>query len=371
MKRIQPQHRAAAIILAAAALIAALFGVAGFDPSSLHVFSQPPIKVTVTPVSTITKDVQLVLPGAVEDRKAAIISAQISGRVSEVYVTEGQLVQAGQPLVSIEGMITADTGPGMQIGDTARLAQTTYDNSLQEYSRFQKLYTQGAIARRQLEASAARLQAAQEALSAAQASRQPVATGKDRQPGRVNLLALAGGTVTGLSAASGKTVQAGEQLLVLQNEGEVRIVVHLEQKDLNLVQSGTPVEITSAQTPWQGLAGHVEGIYPEIATDHSSFRTHIQVDNADSSLRPGMVVSVRLNTDQTATVRAVPATAIIEEQGVSYLYLAVGGRAVRQQVSTGPAIEDFIEITSELPPTALVITSAGSGLKDGAAIAIK
>lgn len=370
MKNIKPQYRTAAAILAGAVLAAALFGVARFGPFQLRVASQPTGAVTAAPVSIIDKDVQVTLPGTVEDRKASVIAAQISGRVSEVYVSEGQQVQAGQPLASIDGMIPAGGELTKYGEDGLRLAQSSYDNSQQEYSRYQKLYAQGAIARRQLEASAARLQAAQEALSAAQGNRQTVSTDKGGQPGRVNLAAPAGGTVTGLTAVTGLAVQTGQQLMVLQNQGEVRVVVHLEQKDLYLVRPGTPAEIIPTQSPGQGLAGRVESIYPEVAASRPTFRTLIQIDSASDFLKPGMAVNVRLITDQEATVRAVPATAVLQEQGVSYLYLAVDGKAVRQQVTTGPAFDDFIEITSELPDGALVITSAG-GLKDGAAVTVK
>ncbi|MDR3565375.1 MAG: efflux RND transporter periplasmic adaptor subunit [Negativicutes bacterium] len=365
------RYRVIAILLAISIISTALFGFSHFGLFSLPIFSRQPFTVTVTSVRMMNKDVELLLPGTVEDRNAAIISAQISGHVSEVLVTEGQIVQAGQPLVSIDGVIPAEAGPTRQNEDMKRLAQSNYDNSQQEYNRYQKLYTQGAVARRQLDAAAARLQAAQDALSAAQTSRQPILTGQPQQSGRVSLVAPAGGTVTGLSAVSGKAVQAGQQLLVLQNGGEVRVVIYLQQKDLSLVRAGTLADITSVQAPGQGFAGRVEGIYPEIAPDRSSFRTHIQIDNADGFFKTGMAVRVRLNTDQAVTVRVVPATAITQEQGANFVYLAVDGKAVRQPVTIGAAIDDFIEITSDLPAEAQVITSGVNNLKDGTAVSIK
>ncbi len=374
MNRSQLQTRIIPAILITALLAAVLWGVArsGRVPAAQTV-PRAPVSVTVLPVSVINKAEEIVLPGSVQSREAAVISAPIAGRVSAVNVTEGQTVKAGQALVHIEGVVSAASeptaaAPAQNEADN-RQAQANYDKLVQEYDRYQKLYQIGAIARRQLEDTAARLQAAKAALAGAPDPGSGSSTAL-RQPGFADLIAPSDGKVTGLSVAVDKTVQAGQQLLVLDNGGDMRIVVHLAQKDLYLVHAGSPAEIVvsgSTQVP----TGQVEAIYPEVGSTSNLFLTYIRADNLSGLLQSDTTVSVHLKTGQTVTAPAVPVTAVFKDQGGTYLYLAVNGQAVRQQVALGVISGDQVEITSSLPEQALVITSGVSSLSDGDAVTLQ
>lgn len=374
MNRSQLQTRIIPAILIAALLAAVLWGSvrSGHLPASRTV-PRSPVSVTAAPVSVINKAEEIVLPGSVQSREATVISAPISGRVSEVNVTEGQTAKAGQALVHIEGVVAADdeTAAAAAAQNEAgnRQAQANYDKLVQEYDRYQKLYQIGAIARRQLEDTAARLQAAKTALAGIPDPGSGSST-SPRQPGFATLIAPSEGKVTGLSAAVDKTVQAGQQLLVLDNGGDMRIVVHLAQKDLYLVHAGSPAEIAVSGST-QISTGQVEAIYPEIGSTNNLFLTHIRADNLSGLLQPDATVNVHLKTGQTVTAPAVPITAVLKDQDGTYLYLAVNGQAIRQQVAVGVASGDQVEITSPLPEQALVITSSVSSLRDGDAIILQ
>jgi membrane fusion protein (multidrug efflux system) len=374
LNRSQLQTRIIPAILIAALLAAVLWGSvrSGHLPASRTV-PRSPVSVTAAPVSVINKAEEIVLPGSVQSREATVISAPISGRVSEVNVTEGQTAKAGQALVHIEGVVAAadETAAAAAAQNEAgnRQAQANYDKLVQEYDRYQKLYQIGAIARRQLEDTAARLQAAKTALAGIPDPGSGSST-SPRQPGFATLIAPSEGKVTGLSAAVDKTVQAGQQLLVLDNGGDMRIVVHLAQKDLYLVHAGSPAEIAVSGST-QISTGQVEAIYPEIGSTNNLFLTHIRADNLSGLLQPDATVNVHLKTGQTVTAPAVPITAVLKDQDGTYLYLAVNGQAIRQQVAVGVASGDQVEITSPLPEQALVITSGVSSLRDGDAIILQ
>lgn len=369
-------------ILITVVLIAGLLGVRYFGLSSFgHVVPQQgPATVTTAPVSIINKEAALILPGTVQSRQAVIISAEISGHLSEVNVIEGQQVQAGQLLAHIEGSAAsagietaANPIPASQNEGSRQQAQANYDNIAKEYDRYQKLYQVGGIARRQFEDVSARLQAALEALSSIQDTQDTTSStssSSTRLPGSANLTAPISGKVTGLAAANGKTVQTGQQLMVLDTGGDVRVVVHLEQKDLYLVSSGTLAEIVVNDSAPQSLTGQVEAIYPVVGTDTPSFLAHIRVNNTNGLLKAELPVQVQLKTGNSVPVRAVPLSAVFQDQELNYLYLAIDGKAVRQQVDVGTTINDFVEITSSLPEQALIITSGINNLKDGDAVAL-
>jgi RND family efflux transporter MFP subunit len=312
------------------------------------------------------KPVQTVLIGFAESPKSVPITADFSGSIDELYVKEGQPVKAGQPLFKIQGFSehyatdsVAASVPMNESSEANPEAQANYDSALKEYNRYQKLYEQGAIARKQVENAAAHLQAAQNGLTnPPQTSETPLtnSTVTAASNSVTTITAPVDGTVSGLTAAASKAVQAGQQLMIL-DAGEVQVVTHLEQNDLALIHSGTPVSI---EVSGQTMSGQVSGIYPDTVTnDVPSFRTHISVtDNTAGLLKAGMSVNVSINTGRSTPVQAVPLVAILhDEQGLNYIYLMDHGNAIRQPITIGEAIGNFMEITSDLPEQATVVTS--------------
>lgn len=366
----------AAILLIVALMLAARYGLLPITPWTQYIVPRTPVNVTAVPIGTMNKPIPIVGAGAIESPTSVPITAEFSGQISEVYVTEGQSIKVGQPLFKLLGSsepstVSEITLPTNQNAGTNPQAQANYDNALKEANRDQQLYEKGAIPRRQAENSAARLQALQASLANQEAVPSPKTrtTTTRSSNGSTTISAPANGIVTGLSATVDKSVQAGQQLMVLDS-GEVQVVIAIEQNDLYLVHLGTPATI---EVSGQALLGQVVSIYPELGINNlPTFRTHIKVTNDTGGLlKIGMSVNVRINTGKSATVLAIPATAIFQDnQGLHYIYLADNGKAVRQQISVGEAMGDLIEITANLPAQAMVITSNANDIGNGDPIMI-
>lgn len=350
----------------------------------LHSHSQgipvhAPVSVTTAAVSKIDKAIEIPAAGSVESRKAAVVGAQIAGRIINVSVTNGQMVTAGQELVTIQGtapVVRSNTTapantPSMQNGEANPEAQANYESIQKKYEQYQKLYQLGAVPRRQVEDLEAQLAAAREALSSPSestvSSPSPVPSGTTAGSQEVvaTITAPVAGKIMEITAANEATVQTGQQLMVVDSGGDVRVVVQLSQEDLYLIHTGTQTKIVLPDAPDQIFTGQVEGIFPEIGAQSQSFRTHIRVDNTNGVLKPGQTVNAAFCMDQTVPVNAVPALSVIKEKETNYIFLAVNGKAVRQEVTTGSHLGDFIEITSDLPDSARVITSHVTDIKDG------
>ncbi|VBB05893.1 rnd efflux pump membrane fusion protein barrel-sandwich domain [Lucifera butyrica] len=337
--------------------------------------SRAPVNVTAVPVGTLNKPIRIERTGSVEASATLPIHSEFSGLVSEVYATEGEAVKAGQPLLKLQGASvssgdneTPAAAADQKTGVVQQL-QNHYNDALKEFDRYQQLYKLGAISRRELENAKTRLQQAQESLNKSQNTISPNAN-KTAFNGSVTVKAPANGIVTGLSVGPGKSVQAGQQLMVLGSGQRVEIVVHLDQNDLYLVHLGTTA---AAEISNQSTMGQVSSIYPEVAgTQIASFLAHIKfTKNPNEMLQPGMPVNVRIDTGQSATVPAVPTISVVRDKnGRSFIYEAVNGIAVRQEVSIGETIGDFTEITSNIPQNTMVITSNVNQIKNGDAVAV-
>jgi len=378
LKTFFQQHRIAIPVVAFlvfSSLLLSAYNILPFARWAKHIAPQMTVRVTAVPLTATNKSVQILRTGTVESPKSAPVHAEFSGLISEVYVTEGQPVKTDQPLVKILRSAGPSSGrerintvpePQAQTITVDPMAQTTYDNALKEYNRFQKLYEQNAIAKRQLENAANRLQAAEDNLTAVQTAT-PVQASANSAPVATNATIISApnpGTVVGLAAAPGKTVSLGQPLMIL-DVGQVQVIIHIEQKDLYFLHPGTPATIEIAN---QSIPGQVANIFPEVGENNlPSFRTYINIpNNIGGLLKAGMSANVHIDTGKSAAVQTVPAAAVLQdEQGVHYLYLADNGKAIRKEVSIGDTIANAIEITSPLPEGSLIITSNINDLHDG------
>ena len=326
---------------------------------------EAPAQVTVVSLGSTNKPIRLLRTGSTAKSSNIPVNTEYSGSLSEIYVTEGQAVKAGQPLFKLEA--SAGEGPSVNTpasGVSAQM-QNQYENALKDFNRYQALYEQGAVSRRQLENANARLKEAEASLD--NGSRKMSAT----LQGTATIVAPIDGIVTGLAVGSGKTVQAGQQLLALGGGQDIEVVVQLSQADLYLAHLGSAVVI---DLPGQTMMGQIASIDLVVEADQiSSFLAHIKLmDKPAAVLTPGMSIGVHIDTGQMAPVFVLPTASIFhDEQGRSFIYAAVHDKAVRQEIAVGEALGEFTEITSPMAQDIMVITSNIDELKNGSAIVIR
>jgi membrane fusion protein (multidrug efflux system) len=250
---------AALAALALAIALAALFR-GHFAPAP----AAPPLPAqeAAVPAAAADKPAGIVRAGSVAKPLALPVTSGYAGRIAELYVGEGQAVKAGQPLFKM-----AATPSGRNSAEAAR----------REYEKLRSLYEKGAIARRQVEAAAARLQAAEQSGGAMPAT----------------VAAPVDGVVAGLSAAPGAEVQAGQQVLAIGGGHNIAVVVPLRQNELSSVPLGGRVAVEAAG---RTVEGRIAAIYPEARGDTvPGFQAHIRLTDApDGLLHEGMPVTVRI-----------------------------------------------------------------------------
>lgn len=365
------------IIVSAALLLLAAVGLGvryhSVIPALQPIIPQTAVTVKVVPVSLINKPIQIVRAGTVAQSAVIVVNTEYTGQLSEIYVTEGQHVKAGQLLCKLEelpaGHKFTSTIPTKQSNGILPQLQDSYDNALKKFNSYQNLYAIGGISRREFESASASLKEAQDRLAGNRNN--SAANGASAVlRGSAVIQAPTDGIVTGLSATQGKAVQAGQQLLNLGSGNDMEVLLRLGQDDLYLLPLGTPVQIEAAG---QFIAGQVSSIYPQVEEQQIAyFLAHIKLaGNSDALLKPGMAVNAHIDSGQSSMISAVGGTAVFQnEQGQAFIYTAVNGTAFAQAVTTGQIIGDFIEITNDLPQETMVIISNIDKIKNGAAITI-
>jgi len=308
---------------------------------------------------------QLKLSGSIEGKTAATISAKLAGRIEQVLVKQGQLVQAGQVLAKLESVELANAVRTAE--QAVAKAQIAYELEVNDYERYKTLYAQHAIAKQSLDSYDAKLRTAQAELASAIASQ----SSAEQQYEYGNITAPVDGVVANVTATVGQVVASGTSLMSVQDISEVYAIVNIEQKDLGKVTIGQKAEVTVDTYENKVFPGILDTINPEAGSANRMFSTKIKIDNAGGLLKTGMFIKTQLSTGAAVQVLTVPQSAVIQKQGLYYTFTAETNKAVRHQIEIGDVIGDTIQIKTGLEPGAKVITSNVNKLKNGDLIRIE
>jgi membrane fusion protein (multidrug efflux system) len=119
--------------------------------------------------------------------------------------------------------------------------------------------------------------------------------------------------------------------------------------------------------------GRVERINPVTEQGSRSITLYISVANRDGLLRGGMFAKGQIVLDKTAPAVVVPASAIRDESGQSYVYTIEDGKIGKRAVKVGVTEpqQGLVEVKSGLESGLQVVSARVTGLKPGAPATMK
>ena len=158
--------------------------------------------------------------------------------------------------------------------------------------------------------------------------------------------APAPGMVIYVKEWNGKKKTAGAQIspwdptvATLPDLGEMESVTYVNEIDVRKVAVGQPVRITLDSDPDKQLTGKVVSVAnvgeQRPNADAKVFEVKITVQEADTTLRPGMTTANAIMTSTVAEALYVPLEAVTNDSSLAFVYKRAGGRTVRQQIETG------------------------------------
>ncbi len=145
---------------------------------------------------------------------------------------------------------------------------------------------------------------------------------------------------------NGKKKTAGAQIspwdptvATLPDLGEMESVTYVNEIDVRKVSVGQPVRITLDSDPDKQLTGKVVSVAnvgeQRPNADAKVFEVKITVQEADTTLRPGMTTANAIMTSSVAEALYVPLEAVTNDSSLAFVYKRAGGRTVKQQIETG------------------------------------
>lgn len=352
-------HRRTAVAIAFGVLLIAGAAVAVFGGHAERAAAAPapaatPVSVAKVLARTVT--VWSDFSGRVEAVDQVDIRPRISGTIDAVHFQEGQLVQKGALLFTIDPRpYRAELARAVAAQAGARAALSLAQTELE---RTRKLLAAHAVAQRELDTRQNAWQEADANLKAADAA---VLTARlDLQYTEVR--APIAGRISRAEITVGNLVEAGSSAPVLTRiESVSPMYVNFEIDEPTYIRyaeggaagnSGVadiPVEMGLSNEAGYPHDGRIRSFDNRVDDGSGTIRVRAVFDNAKGMLTPGMFARVRIGTPRPVAALLVDDKAIGTDQDKKYvMVVGADNKAVYRAVTLGPVVDGLRIIRSGL-----------------------
>ena len=245
-----------------------------------------------------------------ESAQVVQLAAQVSGRILQLLVRQGDPVRQGQVLLVLDqAQLRAEVASLRGQMQTSKL----------NYERFNYLVKQGAASSLQRDEYRQAFIAARETLAARQADlafkvlRAPIA-----------------GRVTDLKVKAGDVIQAGNPITTLIGNSALLARIDVPATVADRVKPGLPVQLLDPISLTPLDAGVVDSVDPGVNVASQSVLVKAGFTKTNANLRNGLRVRTRLIFGSHQAL-AVPFTAVSQLAGQSFVYVVGRLRDLEQR----------------------------------------
>jgi RND family efflux transporter MFP subunit len=361
-------HGAALIILilGLAGTVACSKGANGAEPLA----GRPPVAVSVAAagVADLTESVEVV--GSLAPKFATDVKSEVTGVVTEVYVTEWVPVRRGARLARLDTRETEAGIETLRAGEAqARVAET---RARREYERALQLQQYGLITPQSLDDAKSAVEAAEAATAAARAQIKAA----QARLAKSFITAPMDGVVALRGISVGDRVEnmgGNTPAFRIVDNRLLELTVSVPSAHVAEVRVGQTLEFTTETLPGRAFTGKVSFINPALDEATRSAKVIAEVPNRDGALKGGAFAKGRILLSTRTGVLQVPKEALQNwdlEARTAEVFVAVGGKAEKRAVKTGTANGVAVEVVSGLEPGAQVVTRGAFALRGGDPIQI-
>lgn len=326
-----------------------------FAPGDLAELKREPLGRTI-PVS-----------GTMKPLLQATVRSKVPAEVARVHVQEGQSVAAGAPLVSLD---TADLKArhDAQMAAVAE-AGARLDLARKNQANNKALLEKSFISQNAYDSVASSVQVAEANLKSVESqgaiTRRAVEDAQVRAP--------FGGIVAKRWVNQGDKVSPDMPVAQVVDLSRMELEAQVPVSEIPFVKVGQ--EILFLVDGFQGrrFAGKIERVNPSAELGSRSISVFATLANADFALKGGMFANGTLSTAAGSEVDVIPATAVIQEGGQTFVFVVKDGKVERRSVVLGQKNVErgVVTVKEGLERGVQVITVKAEGLKPGSKAVVK
>ncbi len=323
-------------------------------------------KNSATPVTTteVIRDTVIVTDeamGWIEAKVNPKVAAEVSGRIKEIYLDTGQVVKAGDTMLTIDKKQQELEKEGLQ-SDASRL-EALIKNQKRTVERYRKLLAKKSISQERFDNAEVKLITLREQLDGARSR----LSDNQRRMNKTSVVAPVGGWIEKRLVSKGDFVRPGTPLFSLVTDQFLRIVLPFPENVASRLAVGQEVKLTSPLSHDRVIDAKINQIRPAVNAQSRALEVIIYLENP-GSWRSGGTVNGKVIIDHHKNGLLVPALAVVRRPAGKVVYEIKDGKALQHIVTTGQRQGDLIEILSGLSGEEKVIVDGAGFLTDGAPV---
>jgi HlyD family secretion protein len=308
--------------------------------------------------------VRLSETGLIQPKTMVLVKSKVSGKITQLNVSEGQDVRRGDRLATVEpDMAQARTVASLK-SDYGR-ARVDLERTKQDYERDLELHRSGHISDTKLKLTKdaydiARIEH-QSALEQMQLAEEDGVTADIEAEATklLGILAPASGTIIDMEIEEGEIVTSGAvsytsgtTLMTIADLSAMQIKAGVNEVDIGKVRLGQDVKIDVDAYPGVAFRGIITHVAPAARDEQGVkiFDVEIDITDSDERLRPNMTANIEIQGDHREGVLTIPIEAAFKKQGryVAYVFDGSPGEPVEREIAAGIANIEKIEVLSGL-----------------------
>jgi membrane fusion protein (multidrug efflux system) len=340
--------------------VAGLVGLGGFAANKLmqpppatgqfqqRASAQPSVRIQPVTVETVAEQVESV--GTTLANQSIDITAKVAETLSRIHFEDGQFVEQGDLLVELTNSAEA-----------SRLAeaQASANDARRQYARMDELIKNRMV-------STTDLELARTAMETADARLDGVLVAMDDRVVRAPFSGLLGFR----QVSAGSLINPGTVITTLDDISVVKLDFTVPEIYLADIHPGLMVEAHSVVYADRTFSGEIRVVGSRIDPVTRSVQVRAEIDNADGTLRPGMLMTLSMDLNAHEAM-VVPEEAVMVDQDRQYVMaLDQDNVARRVEVQLGRRQPGIVEVISGLVPGQPVVVEGASQLRPGQTVKV-
>jgi membrane fusion protein, multidrug efflux system len=284
--------------------------------------------VMVAPVERTAVGESLEAVGTARANEQADLNSTVTERIERINFTDGQYVPRGAVIAEL---VRSEQGANLREGQ-ARLREAQL-----QLARLKQLQTRGFATRSRVDEQQALVDIARaETLQADSQIADRII--RAPFPGWLSLRRISAGTV----------VNAGTTIVTIVDHSKIKLDFTVPETFLPALKPGLEISASAAAFPGERFRGRIASIDPVLDPVTRSATARAILPNPDLRLRPGMLMTVDVQSPSRQAL-TVPELAVIGEGSGAFVWkVDADNEAARVQVQAGTRRDGRVEIVSGL-----------------------
>ncbi|MCP4271517.1 MAG: efflux RND transporter periplasmic adaptor subunit [Gammaproteobacteria bacterium] len=395
-------------------IVVVIIAATGFYLKSRSNNKQEAMKVELTEVKKAEIIQKVNATGKIQPKTQINISADVSAKITSLYVNEGDWVEKGKLLVEIDrekylASVESQEANVRSAKANSKLVKANLSQAERVLKRSKELFTKKLESQSSLDTADASYQVElaryESSLEQIEQSKGTLKRAKD-DLSKTTIYAPMSGTISKLNKEEGE-IAIGSQfqedvIMTIANLNEMEALVNVDENDIIAIKLGQKAEIEVDALLGVQVTGEVSEIATSaidtqngVANQKTEFEVKIAVTSNSEKLRPGMTTSANIITEtrdnaisvpiQSVTVRTIAQLTEPEEfknheytagkDGfVEVIFVEKDKKATATQVKTGIQSNDLIEIVEGVTEGESVVSGSyraiSRDLKNGESVQV-